>query len=87
MRTTDWGIRAFSGRNYGAAYDGMVTLVDGRTGELLARGICSRHPVSLSDGPSLNTLVEDEAALLHDTIAAITDECVEDYRKRLLGLY
>jgi len=87
VRTTDWGIRAFSGRNYGAAYDGMVTLVDGRTGELLARGICSRHPVSLSDGPSLNTLVEDEAALLHDTIAAITDECVEDYRKRLLGLY
>jgi hypothetical protein len=87
VRTSDWGIRAVGGGNYGAAYDGEVTLVDGRSGELLARGFCSNHPVSLSGGPGLNSLVEDEAALLHDTIAGITNECVEDYRKRLLGLY
>jgi hypothetical protein len=87
VRTSDWGIRAVGNGNYGPAYDGEVTLIDGRSGELLARGFCSSHPVSLSGGPSLNNLVADEAALLHDTIAAITDECVEDYRKRLLGLY
>jgi hypothetical protein len=87
VHTSDWGIRAVGNGNYGPAYDGEVTLVDGRSGELLARGFCSSHPVSLSAGPSLDKLVADDAALLHDTIAAITDECVDDYRKRLLGLY
>ena len=61
VRTTDWGIRAVGGGNWGPAYDGEVTLVDGRSGELLARGICSSHPVSLSGGPGLSSLVEDGA--------------------------
>jgi hypothetical protein len=87
VRTSDWGVRSFGVGNYGVSYDGTLTLVDARSGQLLARGSCSSHPVTLSDGASLRKLTADDAALLHEQIAAITDGCVEDYRKRLLGLY
>jgi hypothetical protein len=87
VRTSDWGLRSFGAGNYGVSYDGTLTLVDGRTGQIVAQGICTSHPVTLSDGPSRQKLTAEDATLMRETVAAITNECVEDYRKRVLGLY
>jgi hypothetical protein len=87
VRTTEWGIMSFGSGNYGIGYDGTLRLIDARSGQILAEGICTSHPISDQPGPDAKQLMADHGALLKSTLEAVTGDCIEDYRTRVLGLY
>src|SRR5262249_38033840 len=87
VRTSDWGFHPTKLGRYGATYDRRVRLLGARTGNVLAEGVCSQHPVPTSDGPTYDQLLANDAALLKQMLGSIAVSCSDDYRKRILGLY
>jgi hypothetical protein len=87
IRTTDWGIVSTHIDHYGAKYSGVLVLTDLRTNEVLARSICSGDPIDEPDNPTLEELKEGGSARLKQMLRAAARYCLEDFRKRTLGLY
>jgi len=87
VETSQWGFEPVRIGHYGITYDGTLTLVDSRSNAIVATGACTSRPVDTPDAPSYDELLANEAALLKEKLGALEDYCIDDYRKRILGLY
>ena len=85
--TQVWGIIPTRARHYGIRYRGSLQLTDNRTHRVIAEGTCIARPVDGDDSPTMDELRANEGALLKASLAATAEYCIDDYRKRVLGLY
>jgi hypothetical protein len=87
IRTLDWGISPTRLGHYGVKYEGTIRLIDLRTKETLAEGICSSHPLDHPDNPTFEQLRANISEPLRDAVQSVAEFCADDYRKRILGLF
>jgi hypothetical protein len=87
VRTLDWGIVPTRFEHYGAKYSGILRLLDLRTNQVLAQSTCSGTPIDEPDNPTLEAMEHGGAALLKAMLTEAARYCLEDFRKRTLGLY
>jgi hypothetical protein len=85
--TESWGIIRTRASHYGVKYRGSLRLTDNRTHQVIAEGACASRPVDSDDTPTIDELRANEGALLKTLLAATAEYCIDDYRKRVLGLY
>ncbi len=86
--TSVWGTMATGlAGHYGVKYRGTLRLTDNRTHQVIAQGECTSIPADGEDMPALGELEANDGALLKARIRATAEYCIDDYRKRILGLY
>jgi len=57
------------------------------THQIIAEGECTSLPVDAPDAPTFDEMQANQGALLRASLAATAEYCIDDYRKRILGLY
>jgi len=85
--TSTWGIMPTRIGHYGVKYRGTLRLTDNRSHQVIAEGECTSLPVDTPDTPTFDEMQGNEGAVLRASLAATADYCIDDYRKRILGLY
>jgi hypothetical protein len=87
IRTHQWGFGPTGMGRYGMRYDGSLQLIDSRNQTVIAHGICQYQPDDDPNAPTYDQLMANDAAVLRASLTAMMNYCLDDYRKRILGLY
>ena len=87
VRTSAWGFAPTRLDHYGLTYDGTLTLIDARSSAVVAEGVCSFRTADSDDAPTYAELCADNGAIVRDRLVGVTDNCLDDYKGRVLGIY
>jgi hypothetical protein len=87
VRTHQWGFAPTSIGRYGMRYEGSLQLVDTRNQAVIAQGTCMYQSGEDPDAPTYDEMMANDAAVLRASLSAMVNYCLDDYRKRILGLY
>jgi hypothetical protein len=84
--TSEWGLEGSEQAGYTVRYEGTLTLIDKRSGQNVAEGICSFHVLKSGDAPTLGELIASDRKLLRAGLESAGGFCVDDYRRRILNI-
>jgi hypothetical protein len=93
IRTAQWGITRVTLGNptnadhFAGMYSGTLRLVDARSKTVIAEATCESVPVDSQDMFTFDDLLKNDGAQLRNEITSAADYCIDDYTKRVLGLY
>ena len=88
VQTVNWSFVYFPSdfNNYRVIYSAKLRLIDTKNRKVLAEGFCARVPEKSDDAPGYEELLADQAARLKQELKAGGDQCIAEFRARVLLL-
>jgi phosphatidylglycerophosphatase A len=86
VRTVNWSFVYFptAPHRYRVIYSAKLKLTDTRSGKVLAEGFCARIPEKSDSAPGYEELLADQAARLKQELTAGADQCIGEFRSKVL---
>ena len=87
VTTLKWGLSYFptSWDSYQTYYTGEITLLDGETGDIVARNVCNyKYPEKAELSPTYETLTKDNAAKFKENMELLSGWCVQSFKSNAL---
>jgi hypothetical protein len=87
VATINWSFIYFptSWARYRVIYTARARLIDTEAKKVVAEGFCKRIPESDANAPTYDELVANSAAGLKSELSLATEECINSFRKEMLG--
>jgi hypothetical protein len=85
VRTVNWSFAYFptDWNSYRVIYSTKLKLTD-KSGKVLAEGFCARIPEKSDGAPGYEELMADQAARLKQELKAGADQCIGEFRTKVL---
>ena len=83
-----WGINYFPANwaSYQTYYTGDIKLLDGSSGEVLARNTCKyKYPETAKESPGYDELMGVNGEMFKANIQLLADRCIEEFKTKALG--
>ena len=88
VQTVGWGFSYFptDWNSYRVTYNAKARVIETRGGKLLAEASCVRVPENGPEAPSYDQLTSNGAAGLKAELKKAAEQCVVEFRSKLLGI-
>jgi hypothetical protein len=86
VRTVNWSFIYFptDWNSYRVIYSTKLKLTEAKSGKVLAEGFCARIPEKSDGAPGYEELMADQAARLKQELKAGADQCIGEFRSKVL---
>jgi hypothetical protein len=87
VETVNWSFIYFptNWARYRVIYTARARLIDTEAKKVVAEGFCNRIPQPDANAPTYDELVANSAAGLKSELSLATEECINSFRKEMLG--